>query len=350
MLEQDILSSAHPGELYFVCSYGGRILNTSPALSRMLGGDYTGKNLNDVIEDRLVSRIIINASRDSVFEFECSIESRAFTCGAKLSPQDNIIIVLAPVVSDDRARSDSRLIRYMGREINANLDSINIAFNALKRGRNGPDAYGLAEKCIFNLTRLSKNAVTKVDYEEGTLFLDRRKGNLAADLAEVCERAAEFCRGRANIRVSHGGESGACIYDSTAVMRMVLNIISFSIIKSRLTRPNMTVVVERVGEDMVVTVTTEGAPDGRPPELPVYGESIEMDVATIVARKHHGSIVSVGRQDGGMAVRVTLPIVRDSDEENLSSTVFDWYGGLDIVKVELSGVVPPEAYFEEPRA
>lgn len=347
MLEQDILATMHPGELYFVCSYGGRILNTSPALSRMLGGDYTGKNLNDVIEDRLVSRIIINASRDSVFEFECAIESRAFNCGAKLSPQDNIIIVLTPVVSEELGRSDSRLIRYMGMEINANLDSINIAFNALKRGHSGPDAYGVAEKGIFNLTRLSKNAVTKVDYEEGTLFMDMRKGDLARDIADVCQRATDFCRNRANIHVACRGESGRCVYDRTAVMRMALNIISFSIAKSPLTCPNIAVVSDRVGEDMVLTVTTEGTPDGRPPELPVYGENMEMDVATIVARKHHGSIVTVGRPDGGTAVRVTLPIVCDSDEENLSSTVFDWYGGMDIVRVELAAVAPPEAYFEE---
>lgn len=111
----------------------------------------------------------------------------------------------------------------------------------------------------------------------------------------------------------------------------------------------MSVISERVGEDMVITVTTEGTPDGRPPELPVYGQNMEIDVATIVARKHHGSIVTVGRPDGGTAVRVTLPILSDSDEENLSSTVFDWYGGMDIVRVELASVAPPEAYFDKPQ-
>lgn len=349
MLEQDILASLHPDEMYFICSYGGRILNTSPALSRALGGDYTGKNLNDVIEDRQVARIITNASRDKVFEFECSIEARAFNCGAMLSQQDNIIIVLDPVVSDEQARSDSRLIRYMGMEINANLDSINIAFNSLKHGSKSPDAYGVAEKGIFNLARLSKNAVTKVDYEEGTLFMAMRKGDLASDIADVCKRASDFCRGRANIRVNCTGESGRCVYDPTAIQRMVLNIISFSIMKSPSTCPNMSVISERAGDDMVITVTTEGTPDGRPPELPVYGQDIEMDVATIVARKHHGSIVTAGRPDGGTAVRVTLPIRSDSDEENLSSTVFDWYGGMDIVRVELASVAPPEAYFDKPQ-
>lgn len=348
MITSGITSSLSPDELYMICSYGGRILLVSAPLAEFIGADLVGKNLNDVIEDRIVSRLIKNVDRENIYEFDCVLNSRAFSCGAKLSPDESIVMMLSPNAPRSQQDAGPRLIRYIGREINANIDNISIAYSALRKSAADlpPAASGLIEKSLLNLTRISKNAVTKVDYEEGVFSVEPRRGDLARDVTEVCGSAAAFCRGYAEIFFEGLNEPLECSYDPTAIKRMMLNLISYSISSAPAKYPRISVRMSRRDDAAIITISCAGASSGSAADHDGRADTpdLELEIASILARKHRGSIISTQRRDGGQALRVTLPLISESPSQELSSFMIDWYGGMDMVSVELSGVMPPEAY------
>lgn len=357
MPDTNILSALSPEELFIVCSYGGRILHVSTSFTALIGIDLVGKNLNDIIEDRIVSRLIINVNKEKVYEFDCVINGRAFSCGAKLSESDNIIVVLDPAAPDNSQTGNAEIVRYMGREINANIEGMSIAFGALAKNSEElkQHALGLLSKSMMNLARISKNAVTKVDYEQGNMVLDIRRGDMLYDIAEVCQRAASLCESYADIAFSLPEETVECLYDSVAVKRIILNLIAYNISSSPVKYPRIGIKTEHKDSVVTITVSSVGAIRSGGGERDteqslgfVYGKDIELDMAVILTRKHRGSLIITERKDGGRLCRVTLPVVKEAEgSQQLSSTIIDWYGGMDFAAIELSGVLPPEAFWKD---
>lgn len=348
MTDISLFPQVMPDELFMVVSRGGRVLFCSKPLTALLGVDLQGKNLTDIVEDRVVSQLIINSNENNIYEFDCVINDKAFECGAKLSESGNIVIVLTPSQPDDSRRANADIVRYLGREINANVESMGIAFGALNSGPSDMRDYalGLWNRSMMNLARVSKNAVTKVDSDQGTMVSDMHPGDLAGDISEVCGKAADFCRDYAEISFRGYEQPLECLYDPGAVKRIILNLISYCISRSSLKFPRLSIVSELKNSSMVVTFSLGG--DGSRTFFGGEGtggaDSMEIDIAVILAKMLKGSIVVTERK-GGSLCRLTLPIVKaDGYRGSLSSTIIDWYGGMDMVATELSWVMPPEAY------
>lgn len=350
MSESTLVSALSSEEYFIITSRSGRILHISPAMAALLDTDPVGRNLNDLLEDRTVSDLILGVSPDADYRFDCTLDSRAFQCSARLSQSGNMVIVLRPMSDADPGDSNRGLVRYLSREINSNLESMNLALRTLTRSADPAQALAILTRGILNLSRISKNAAAKVDLEQGSLFLDPRSGDLAEDIRDICRRARQMCAGFADIQLNEGGTEGApAVYDRTAVQRILLNLIAFHMDASVLKKPCLHIAIERTPEEMIVTLQLRGSrqPERMPVETPcgeaIPGQGIELEIAALLTRKLGGVLITAGREDGGRSCRLSLPISQ-SHENPVSSTRIDWYGGLDIVEVELSGVLPSAAY------
>ena len=62
MTDISLFPQVMPDELFMVVSRGGRVLFCSKPLTALLGVDLQGKNLTDIVEDRVVSQLIINSN------------------------------------------------------------------------------------------------------------------------------------------------------------------------------------------------------------------------------------------------------------------------------------------------
>ena len=178
--------------------------------------------------------------------------------------------------------------------------------------------------------------------------MDFRRGDIAYEIADICRRAAAFCYERAGITVEGVSEGIESIYDATAIKRMMLNLILYSVTKSRAAYPQVLVKIEKKDDSLAITLISKGSGIGDAGrelrEALIEEQEMELNIVTIFARKHKGSFISTNRQDGGLTIRVSIPLIIESPDENLSSLMVDWYGGMDIVAVEMSGFMPPEAY------
>jgi len=351
MSEAELLTALAPNEPCLIASRSGRILQASPAFVSMTGTDPTGRNLNDFIDDGAVTQLILQINSEDVYLFDCEIFGCFCSCGAQLSGPGRMVLVFR-LLEDRRSQSENlELIRYMSRCVNEGVDDLNLALRMLRSSAEDAraDAMGLLNKSMLNLVRVSRNAASKADYADGGVALQPQVADLTETLTSVCSRAAAIAAPYYDITAEYPDEKIECIHDVTAVQRAILDLIHHALAHSPLSRPRVHLKFTREADHIHLHLHAAGSaastyqptlgPDGKP----LYGDALELDIASLLLRSQGGNLISSLNNDGGWSCRATLPIC-PNDGRPLSTMVVDWYGGRDMVAVELSGLLPSEAY------
>ena len=354
MSDFDILSTLAPDECYLITSRSGRVLQTSPAFDNLIGSNATGRNLNDFLDDNIVSELILKVRPDDVFLIDCRIGGCICSCGARLSGPGRMVLVFKLLEDRVDPAEDRELVRYLSRQINRNLDDLGLALRALGQANEEGHARaaGLLSKSLLNLNRISRNAALKADHAEGDLFLLPKPGDLMELISSVCERTAALAEPYFDIYFEREEGTAEGIYDATIVQRSILNLIHHALTKSPLPRPRIRIRLTIEEGQVIFHLQSAGSaatiyePVLGPGGHPLYGEDMELDVASILVRALQGSLISSRGNDGRWICRAAYPIVPLTDDTKISNTVIDWYGGKDMIAVELSGILPAEAYAE----
>lgn len=263
---------------------------------------------------------------------------------------------IGKLLEDRRNQTENlELIRYISRKINSGVDDLTLALRALSCSTEDSrsHAMGLLNKSIFNLIRISRNAAAKADYVDGGLTLLPRPGDLTEDLASVCRRAIATAAPYYDITMDCTAPSVTCVYDASAVQRAVLNLIHYALSHSPLPRPRLHISITHADNQILLLLQSAGSPvhtyepvlgpGGKPP----YGEELELDIASMLMRSIRGNLISSQNKEGGWLCRASFPIIPEKNDHVFSSMVIDWYGGRDNVAVELSGILPAEAYADD---
>lgn len=344
---KDIIAALSPDQSYLICSRGGRVLHCSELLTKSIGFNASGRNLNDIIKDDEAADILVNTAEDGVYRFECTVGGKPFIGGARTSQGGNLVLVLNPdSVRESGEGPDGGLMKYISRKINQDVANISVSFSSVEREKIDPKIMGLITKSVFDLSRLSKNITTRLELDDGTLDAEYKRGDMAADIRETCMDAAEFSRRMVNITYADDGSRLDCLYDSTMIARTVLNLMIVCIGEEPPAGLALAIRARRDGDSYVVNFASSGGRAGMG-HSDLFGHQdgeAEMEMASALIKKHGGNIMSAMNGRGGRIIRMTLPIVEKSERESFSSTIVDWYGGYDMVEVELAAVLPSEAY------
>jgi len=340
--DKDIMSAMSGDERILAASVTGRILQASASMRAFLGFDPSGRSLDEILGEGMTMAIHHGLQRGGVYEFDCKLRDRQVSCGAAFSTENRMMLVFSLIGGTKIDKDEESMIEIISREINANVDNLSIILSALRRsdGRIMPAAMGLVQKSIYDLARMSRNITSLAEGAKGETHLDKRSGDLNAAVAGVCRKAAVFCEGFADIIVTDEGPVVSW-FDDAAVKRLFLNLLAYCISGSACERPIIEVRTERRETLFVATVRAQGP--WKEEQTPL-ARGTEMELVNTLVRAHSGSFITTVTRDGGRVMRITLPIESSYFAPDLSSPVVDWYGGMDIVAVELSGVLPPEAY------
>lgn len=349
MFEPTLLDVLAPGEPYMVLSRSGRILQVGPALVEVLGTNPSGRNLNDLMDDAVVVRLLTEVTFEDILTVDCELCRCYFTCGAKLT-EDGSIMLIFKLLRDLRDEEENRsLVHYMSMHIAEIVGDLTYAVRSLTEEDAGAcgHAHNVVDKNLWNLLRIARNAPLKADFGTDTVPKLPRPGDMAASLAELLRHAAEVLAPYHDLGIELEVDSIPCVFDALNLHRTVLNLLAYAIHRNTLPRARMQIGLTRSDNQLIIRLQAAGperAPLLGPGGVPVYGQTLELDVASMLLRTLGGNMVSTNTADGGWLCRAMIPIVPETGEENFSSLVLDWYGGRDPVLFELSGVLPSDAY------
>ncbi len=351
MRQESLLQLLASGERMLACSPEGRVMQTTDSLNALLGYDPTGKALGDILGDDAASALLEGGLRGETAEAVCSLNGRDYLCAAKLSAGGSVFVGMSEYSAARRSKRD-RLLRYFSSHVAANTDNISLVLGGFKAGhRMTPAALALIQKSLYDLSRVSRDIDTIVSGGDGPETLRLTYGDIAADTAQLMARAAMFCEGFAQIVYDPLVEHLLCDYDPLVLRRVLLNLTSHCIAGSREVLPRLSVRGEV--RDNMFSVTFHAVGPRRPESDPLQfddgtGETVlELEVANVLMHAHGGSVITAPAGDGGRLLRASFPLAESEPTALFSSDRTDWYGGADIVAVELSGALPLEAYMRE---
>ena len=254
MFEPTLLDVLAPGEPYMVLSRSGRILQVGPALVDILGANPSGRNLNDLMDEAAVVRLLTEVTLEDILTVDCELCRCFFTCGARLTEEGNIMLVFK-LLRDLRDEGENRLlVRYMGIQIAELVGELSIAIERLSGEHTEAcsQARSAAEKSLWNLLRIARNAPLKADFGiDGPPKL-ARPGDLAVFLADLLRHTAEVLAPYHDLGIELEVDSLPCVYDELNIRRAVLNLLAYAIHRNTLPRARMQFGVSRSGDQLIL--------------------------------------------------------------------------------------------------
>ncbi len=350
--QMDILTALNPHEAYLVTTRSARILHASPAFISMFGSSPVGRNLNDLMDDEDVAQLILHADDKDVFMIDSDIGECFCSCGVRLSAPDRMTIVFR-LLEDRRDHNvHLNLIRYTTGKISGHLANLNAALSLPSVSAALPDEHkARCRHAIFDLFRIYHNVNTKADFSDEGIVNMPKPGNLLEDLADICHQAAEKAAPYFKLTVeADRDERLISVYDKTLVQRAILNIIQYAVRHSSIQPPRLAVRITREADHVIFQLQADGNPATpyQPPMgpggVPLYGDDLELEIASILLRSLKCSVISTPAKDGSWLCRTAIPLVPVHPGQSFSNMVIDWYGGYNIIDVELAGILPWEAY------
>lgn len=341
--------------LMMVCTLSGRIIHATALLKAEFGTEISGRNLNDFIEDSVVSDIISYAAKGECYFFNCLISGKLYS-GTSEKEGNALNVYFSAVEQDGKISISETSLKYLQAEINSVLSSL---LGALKTfgDSNDPSAM-FARKNVYRLLRVTQNVFDKAACESGENSYIKEN----CDILEICRNVLDcikFPLRSVNVEVDvwHDGGRHICNCVSDQIERVISNMISCAL-KGNVNNGKLVHLKVEIIEkenDILVSVL---APHKLLTENMIAGvfsdsnnkeslsdREIKQTLLTIktLAAYNNGSLVMSTEKDSDR-LAILLPKVKDNEIFRLKSPRASYNSGTVVPLVELSEILPDSLY------
>lgn len=348
------------GEGYLLrCSPSGRVLLITDPLAALLGEDLTGRNLNDLLEDRLVARIIAEGQQGSECTFDCRLLGRLFS--ARSYPQvGGFDVALHPMHSGAHAPIMSvNTSRFLSREINNNLAVMLSLLQRMEREGDRPPEAALFRRSVYRMMRLSRDMEELAAAENGMMEMQFSLEDLTA-LCRELEGQIRPLLEKQGIRLvcRLPQEPLYCRVDRDKIRRSILHLVSNAVI-AQMGQGRMVIHLRTRGEDVLLSVTDCGEGVSGMDFQDIFRKFDRMDPSRTAGtglglalvrsfiEKHGGRVVLMSNEGEGASAQITIPWVQDGGSDTVRSGRAAYGTGVDPILVELSNILSAEAFETE---
>ena len=345
--------------MLLLCSASGRIFYTSGGLKMLLGEDLSGRNLNDLMEDQTVARLISEAQAGRECEFECTLREHRFSCAAAPA-EGNIRMELFPLSQKGGVFITMNASRYLSREINRELSLMLPTVQKLEQEEESRET-ALIKRSVYRFIRLARDLEDCAAAENGYLELYYSDEDLTALCREMVSQTAPLCE-KQGIRLTARLPEAPLIVrvDREKTRRMLLHLIS-NAMAAQPDGGSIVLSLKRRDSEIVFSVTDGG--NGIQSEVlgSVFRKYDELDplktgssgvgfglaLTRAFAEKHGGRFILMSNEGGGTSAQIMLPAEQDHPVDSFHDIRTTYGGGLDPILVELSTVLDVSAFLKE---
>lgn len=348
-------------EAYLLCTPAGRVRYASATLKQMVEEDLTGRNLNDFVEDATAARLIAGTLAGDSCDFGCTIGGQVFTCRAQpWEDGEGIQILLFPVNPTGKKTDSAGVARFMAREIDRELSVLLPAVQLLEESGGQAEPAAIARLHLYRLLRMSRNVEEMALAESGDLHLYRSQIDLVQLLQEILAQTQPCCDACGILLHSRLPEEPVlCWVDEQRVRSMVTHLLTNAIAAQRDGGAVSLTLQVRENGDMVLAITDRGQGMGgnlfgkvrstaqREDLLNPGGLGLGLELTRIYAEAHGGQMMLMSGEEGGLAVRITLPRGEEQAPDEMHTWRASYGAGIDPLLVELSPVAPRALYLNK---
>lgn len=350
-----------PVDPYLFCSAAGRVLYASEPLQEMLGQDLTGRNLNDLMEDRLAAQLIADSMEGRTRKLQCKLLDRHFTVTTEpMEENDGMQLILFPLNDPKEDRwSDPEQELFTAREIYTEAGALLVSLDRLAEQLPEEQVPLLdeARQRIFRMTRLGQNLQDSSSAKLRTVAVRYQELDMVDFLRQLLEQLEPICA-QTGVKL-HGTlpeEPMNCHADIKLLRRMVCNLLSNSL----KAQPRGGVIELSLKsseqDDMVISVSDRGRlpsgsePDAgfrrrKPDELYTQtGMALGLPLTSAFAEAHGGRLLLMRTGQNGLMAKLVLPRNLDAPLDTMRDLLPPYGQGLDPVLVEMSTAIRPENY------
>lgn len=269
-----------------------------------------------------------------------------------LSPQgDGMLAVLLP---EDPAGSPfpgtAALLEQMRQNIGNLTAAAQLITPALQElGPKYQQYLAIMSQSFYRMMRLMNNAETAGALAEGRLTLSAGPMDLAGLCRELCREVSGLAEA-AGVSFRFDDQRGSLLTtgDSGLIRQMLLCLIS-NALKAAGSGGRAGLRLAETGNRAILTVWDSGAGLDVGTDAKVWGSGSGLPIARQIAALHGGALMLESRPGEGLRVTVSLPVSRPEQPPVLRTPqrAADLTGGFSPVLVELSGVLPWQAFLPE---
>ena len=338
-----------------VCTLSGRIIFATGELKVEFGTELAGKNLNDFIDDKLVSKIISNSALGKSFYFDCLIAGKVYT-GLSEKDGNAINILFANKLEEEKFSINNSSLRYLEAEINSVLSTMLGTLQSIDN-HNDPAAM-FARRNVYRLVRVARNVFDTLACESG----EERYIKQNCDVLDICREVVDkikFPLRSVNVEIEAWHDGGRHISFCVAehIERIISNIISCSLkgifnngktiyIKIEVIEKKDDILISVIAPHKVVSnnmISVILSKNDNKASL----ENREMcqTLSTIKAlAAYNGGNFLISTDRDGDRMAVLLPKVPDSDKLKLKAPEAKYSAGASLALIELSEILPDSVY------
>lgn len=356
---QDFSPIFRAAEEYIISATpSGRIVFADENFTKLIGTDISGRNINEIMPDETAAGIIALCSSGKKYSGETNI--LGMSCSVSACSEDGEIDISISPLPFTRAASFPQKSLPVNSITHALSSSLSVLFASYKNisatDENRKDlAY--MEKHLLNIMRFSKNMSDYAAYDTGTYFVNYKLAVFNDFLEKLVKKLNDLSvYTKAEITLSMPEEKIMCCFDEEKIQRVFLNLIARSLSccenpKIRIIlRPavngkiNIIIKDNAKGRDVLKELSGLGLQQGDDGE---FFQNLGLAVANRFLAMHDGSLVVVSENESGSAVSIILPQHTEKAPPAFSSLISGYSGGFDPYKLELSEVLPIEAFFKK---
>lgn len=354
--------SVADGSFVLLCSPGGKVLYSSPALNRLLGRSMAGQHIYDHLSGEEIT-LLTEALHGTRVRMQCVLERQNFflvaeqaDCGMRveLSPLD------PPADPFMDPVSGQFFCREMAGYLSAMLPAAQLLMQKVPEELRREVAVIL--RSGFCQMRLQRDLNDLLAIQSGQTRLFVREEDLGELLEDLAEEVRPYCEAlQIELRCVVPEQPVFATLDPQRVRRMLYHLVSNSI-KAQPKGGQIIFTLKEREREISITVSDLGC--GIPAEElgrvfrkytagnPAVGDTLGgmglgLPLARQIAQLHGGRLMIVSNENTGTVVSAILPKAAPGDTLPLGMTAPSYSGGFDPAKLELSTVLSSDFYLKK---
>jgi hypothetical protein len=341
--------------LTLVCTLSGRIIYATKELKIVFGTELSGKNLNDFLDDKLVSKIIYNSANSDCFYFDCVVSGKVYS-GFSEKEGNAINISLSKKANSESSIISDNSLKYLQAELNAGLSLLLGALQSFSN-KDDPNAT-FAKHNVYKLVRATRNVFDSINCESGEdIYLIQNY-----DILEICQNVVENLRFplrciNTEIEIWHDEGRHICYCVAEHIQRILTNLLSCALKGLSDEKKSTCVRIEILEKenDILIAVTTPhkiiidkfissiiSQHDNKNDISDGEMKQTLKTIKALVAYNKGNIMVTTGKDRDRLAI--ILPKSPDSDKTILRSPSVRYETGTSLALMELSEILPDSLY------